>query len=416
MAMRTSFKPVLVLLSTLPLTAVFSINAVAQGVERPLVLGVRQSIAFDSNTLQTSPTVANPTQYGTSKKSDQVSATSVRLGYQNTFGTQAIDLTGEIGIVRYANLTLLNRTTDSFSLRWNSDWAPWLYTQFDGGTSKTAANFANQLGLDPNSSRVQSGGATFGFRFTPVWSTFARLDEVKRDNSSASLVVGNLRTSGRELGLRYQPQSGIEGSVLFRKADTVFPNPQTQSLSGVNLGSAFDNSFSQRQLLGRVSYQPTGISSFTGELGVSSSDYKQLSQRNGSGLVAKIQYAYAFSDAWSLSARVGRDQSATTTVFASNVVDNSLSLGMAWKPTARVGFRSSLDYSKRNFQSDPGSTLGLSAIRQDTVQSYSLGTSYELLRNLNLSVDYRHLIRGSTFPGLNASGNVLSIGLDFAIR
>jgi hypothetical protein len=341
MAMPNFYLNVLVL--SLSMLMGLTTNVMAQGLDRPLVLGVRQSFAFDSNTLQTSPTVANPSQYGTSKKSDQISTTAVRLAYQNTFGTQAVDLTGEIGLVRYANLTLLNRTTDSLSLRWNSDWAPWFYTQFDGGTSKTAANFANQLGLDPNSSRVQSGGATFGFRFTPVWSTFARFDEVKRDNASTSLFVGNLRTSGREAGLRYQPQTGIEGSVLFRKAETTFPNPQTQSLSGANLGSAFDNSFSQRQLLGRVSYQPTGISSFTGEVGVSSSDYKQLSQRNGTGLVGKIQYSYAISDVWNLSAKVGRDQSATTTVFASNVVDNSLSLGLSWKPTARIGFRSSID-------------------------------------------------------------------------
>jgi hypothetical protein len=394
----------------------FSTNLLAQTADRPLVLGVRQTFAFDSNTLQTSSTAANPSQYGTSSKSDQISSTSVRLGYQNTFGTQALNLNGEIGLVRYANFSALNRTTDSFSLRWNADWAPWFYTQLDGGTSKTAAVLANQLGLDPNSSRLQSAGVTFGYRFTPAWSTFVRMDEVKRDNTSPSLLAGNLRASGKEVGVRYQPQSGIEGSLLYRKADTSFPNFQTQSLSGANLGAGFDNSFSQQQFLGRISYQPTAISSFSGEIGVSSSEYKQLSQRNGSGVVAKVQYGYSISDAWTLNARIGRDLSSTTTVFASNVVDNTVGIGLLWKPTARVGVRTSVDYAKRSFQSDPGTVLGLSGIRRDTIQSISLGASYELLRNLSLSTDYRHFARSSTFPGLNASGNVLTLGLDFSVR
>jgi Putative beta-barrel porin 2 len=396
--------------------ACFSSSLLAQGQERPLTLTARQTLSLDSNVLQLPVGASPPASYGTGKRGDLISNTSVSGGYVNSFGTQNVSATADLGLVRYANLGRLNRNTYSLGGSLNGDLTPMLYSSFNLSTSRIGTSFANQFSLEPNLTTTLQVGGQLGFRFNPTWSVFGGLDQIKRDNSAVQLASADSRLSGKEVGIRYQPQSGLDGSAVWRQVDAKFPNAQTRDFFGNLLPSAVNNGYQQNQALLRLSYQPNGISSFNGEVGVSSLDYATLSQRNSNGVLLKVNYNYLVSDAWSLTARVGRDSTVVASAFASSVQDTSAGVSASWKPTGRIIVRGNLDLSKRNFNADAGVALGVTANRRDSYLIYGVGGTYELLRNLNLTANLSRYDRSSSISNFSSTGSTVLVGLDLLLR
>jgi hypothetical protein len=388
----------------------------AQGQDRPLTLTVRQTLSFDSNVLQLRDGANPPASYNTGKRGDLISNTSVSGGYINNFGMQNLSANADLGLVRYANLSRLNRDTYALGGNLSGDLNPAVYSSFNLSTSRLGTSFANQFGLEPNLTTSFQIGGQLGFRFNPTWSVFGGLDQITRDNSAVQLAAADSRSSGKEIGLRYQPQSGIDGSLVWRQVDTRFPNAQSRDFFGNLLPSAVNNGYQQNQAIVRLNYQPNGISSLSGEVGVSSLDYSALPQRNTNGLLLKLNYNYLVSDAWSLGARLGRDSTVVASAFASSVQDTSAGLSANWKPTGRISVRGNIDLSKRNFNADAGVALGVTANRRDSYLVYGVGGSYELLRTLNLTMNVSRYDRSSNIANFSSSGSTAMLGLDFLLR
>jgi Putative beta-barrel porin 2 len=388
----------------------------AQGQERPLSFTARQSLSYDSNVLQIPSGGSLPASYGTTKRSDVISNTSVLGGYVNSFGTQNLSATADLGLVRYANLSRLNRNTYSLGGTLNGDLGPAVYSSLNLLTSRLGTSFANQFGLEPNLTTTFQVGGQLGYRFSPTWSVFGGLDQIKRDNSAPQLAAADSRSSGKEVGLRYQPQSGLDGSMVWRQVDTKLPNAQTRDFFGNLLPSAVNNGYQQDQAVIRLSYQPNGISSLNGEVGLSRLEYSSLTQRNSNGLLLKLNYNYLVSDAWSLSARVGRDSTVVASAFASSVQDTNAGVSASWKPTGRIGVNGNIGVSKRDFNADAGVALGSTSNRRDTFLTYSVGGSYELMRNINLTANISRYDRSSNIAAFLSTGSTLLLGLDLVLR
>jgi Putative beta-barrel porin 2 len=397
-------------------SACFSSLIFAQGQERPLSLSAKQTLSFDSNALQLPSGVSPPASYGTGKRSDIISNTSVSGGYVNSFGTQNLSANADLGLVRYANLGRLDRNTYALGASLNGDLGPAIYSNANLLTSRIGTVFANQFGVDPNLTTTFQLGGQLGYRFSPTWSVFGGLDQIKRDNSAAQLAASDSRSTGKEVGVRYQPQSGLDGSLVWRRVDFKFPTAQSQDFFGNLLPSSVNNGYQQNQALLRLSYQPNGIGSLIGEVGVSSLDYEALPQRNSNGLLLKVSYNYMVSDAWNLSALLGRDSTVVASAFSSSVQDTNAGFSANWKPTGRIGVRANLDLSKRNFNADAGVALGVTSNRKDTYLTYGLGGSYELLRNLNLTMNLTRYDRSSNISNFSSAGSTAMIGLDLLLR
>jgi hypothetical protein len=395
--------------------SIVPVVALAQGLERPLTLSARQQFTFDSNALQLRDGARPPASYGT-ERNDRISTTSIGATYQDSFGTQSIILRGELGTTKRANFGLLDSTTYGLSASQSGDWNPAIYSTLNVNLSRVNTSLANQLALEPNLTSSLTLGGSVGYRFDPTWSVFLGLDQTKRDNSSVLLAQSDTRQTGKELGARYQPQSGLDGSVVWRRVDVRFPNAQTIDLFGNALPGAVDNSYQQNQLLLRTTYQPTGISTLSGEIGYSSTDYAALSQRNSGGLVFRVNYNYSLSDAWDISSRLSRDNTTAASAFASSVLTTSAGFSAVWKATGRTSVRGNLEWVTRDFSQDAGVAQGLTSNRKDTSRNIGVGANYELLRSLYLTANYLKYSRGSTISTYSMGGHSLALGLDFTVR
>ena len=395
---------------------IFSGAASAQSLERPLALTARQSFTHDSNVFQLSSSSAVPSIYGTSKKSDFISTTAVGLSYGNSFGTQNFSLSGDLSRVQYASLDQLNRTTYQVAGRLDGDLSPIFYYGLNAGSSRLGTLFANQTGFAPNLVTSQNVGANLGFRFNPTWSTFVGIDRISRENSAVGLLSSDTKILGREIGLRYQPQSGIDVSAVARNVSNSFGAAQTFDSLGNPLPVGVSNNNDQRQIFLRVSYQPTAISSVTTEIGRSSVNYDSFAQRNSSGLLLRTSYNYSLSDAWSLSGRLTRDTSVAGAAFASNVINTGVGVAANWKATARTSFRANYDVSQRDFKDDPSVILGSGIRRKDTLSSVGVGATYELLRTVNVNLNLARNSRSSNVAAFQSNSNTVMLSADWVLR
>jgi hypothetical protein len=398
------------------LCAAFSSGTAAQSLERPLTLTARQSFAHDSNVFQLNSSSPPPAIYGTSKKGDSISTTSLGLAYGNSFGTQNFSLSTDVSRVQYANLDQLNRTIYQLAGRLDGDLSPVFYHGLNVGSSRLGTLFANQSGFSPNLVASQNVGLTLGFRFNPTWSTFVGVDRTNRENSALGFQASDTKIAGKEIGLRYQPQSGIDVSGVIRNVSNSFSAAQIFDSLGNPLPIAVSNNNDQRQFFMRVNYQPNAISSLTTEIGRSSVSYDSLAQRNSSGLLLRTTYNYALSEAWNLSAKLARDTSVAGSAFASNIINTNVGVAANWKATARTSFRVNYDFSRRDFKDDPSVVLGSGVRRKDSLSTFGMGTSYELLRTVNLNMVFAHNSRLSNIAAFQSNSNTLTLSADWTLR
>jgi hypothetical protein len=389
--------------------------AIAQGLDRPLGLNARQQITFDSNALQLRDGARPPAAYGT-ERNDRILTTSVGAAYQDSFGTQSVTARGDLAYTNRSNFGLLDSTTYGLGATQTGDWNPAVYSTLNVNLSRVNTSLANQFAVEPNLTTALVIGGSVGYRFDPTWSMFLGLDQTKRDNSSAQLAQSDTRLAGKELGVRYQPLSGIDGSLVWRRVDVRFPNAQTVDLLGNALPSAVNNTYQQNQYLFRTTYQPTGISTLSGEIGYSSTSYAALSQRNSGGLILRGNYNYAVSDAWEIVSKLSRENTVAASAFASSVLTTSAGFSAIWKATGRTSVRANIDWIIRDFSQDAGVAQGITANRKDTSRNFGVGANYELLRSLSLTANYLKYSRGSSIATYSMGGHSLGVGLDFNIR
>jgi Putative beta-barrel porin 2 len=391
-------------------------GALAQSSERPLSLGVQQTIAFDSNLFRLSDSTSVPPSSGLKSRSDQISNTAMTLGYANSFGSQNVSVAANIGAIRYADFSRGNRNVYGISAKVNGDLNRAVFAGLDLGQNRNASAFADQQGLSPNLISTSSLGLTLGYRLNPTWSIVSKVDATIIENSAQDLAASNRRLQGKEVGLRYSPESGLDGSFVLRRTNVKSQNSQLTDFFGNALPSSVNNGFEQNTVLFRLNYQPAGLSRFNGELGYAQIDYTSLTQRDSGGLRFKISYDYSYSDALSFRTTAGRDTTSTGTAFSSNVQNDTLGLSMSLAATPRVRLLANVDYIRRNFAADGAVALGVAPTRVDTINALGMSLNYELLRNLNISAGYSRTNRTSTFSQFEYSGNIFTIGANLVLR
>jgi hypothetical protein len=388
----------------------------AQSSERPLSLSVSQTLSFDNNLFRLADNATVPQSSGLKGRDDQISNTSMAVGYANSFGTQTIAVNGNLGVVRFANFSGGNRNVYGVNAKWTADVNRAIFTGVDVAQSRIASAFGDQQGFTPNLISTISFGLNLGYKLNPTWAIVSKFDQSNFDNSAANLSAADRKVQGKEIALRYQPESGLDGSFVLRTVEIKSPNLQRNDIFGNPLSINVNNGYRQNLVLFRANYQPTGLSRLNGEIGYSQLDYVSLAQRNTSGLRVKGTYAYTLSDALSFGATIGRETSASGTAYSGNVQNDSLGVSMAFSATPRIKLQTNLDYIRRDFSADAGVALGQTGNRVDTIKIVGVNASYELLRNLNVSAGFARTSRSSSFSQFEYSGNLVTLGANLLLR
>jgi Putative beta-barrel porin 2 len=389
-------------------------TASAQEAEtRPLVFTAGQTFLFDNNIFRLNDAAAVPAAYGSTSRSDRISSTYGAISYDNTISKQEISARLDLNMLRYSAHAALNRNTYSALASWKGDIDRAWFAGANVGLSSTATDFFNQTGFSPNEVRGTQFGATLGYRFTPAWSAVSRLDLNNRVNSAAALSSADSRSTGFELGARYDAGAGLSGELVARRRQINFPNPQLIVQGGTT--QAFSNSYHSNQLVARVNYQANGVSSFSGQFGLTRLGFDQLTQRNNSGYLLGLSYRYSHSDALNFNANLSRDVTNDVVSFSSPVTATNLAVEANWRPTGRITIKASQSFTQRKFNSDPNVVFGLSALDADRLSATSISARYEVMRTVFLNGGFTRQSRDAAVTGIAYSGNVISLGVELRL-
>ncbi|HRO58627.1 MAG TPA: outer membrane beta-barrel protein [Burkholderiaceae bacterium] len=381
---------------------------------RPLSLTVRQAFEYQSN-LFALPDSVPPASRGL-EGSDVISRTSLRLGYDNLIDGQDVSLWAELGHNDYRDFDALDHFAWSLGGRWAWQVGRQWYGTLRAGTQRFLNAFENQSVPLPNFVRLNTLGASAGYRFDPRWSAYLGVDHLARDNSEQVLEQNDLREDGYELGLRFQPpESATDVSVVARYVDGDFPNRQRFDSVGEALPAPVDNAYSDRSLLLRMSLAPSAASRLLGEVGWTRRGFDTLGQRDFSGVTGGVVWHWQPLEALGTEFYLRRSLGPHD-LASSNFVD-AVQTGVLvnWRPTGKLLFSARAGWEKNDYDGDPATAVGAQPQREDRQHSYGVSISWQLLRSALLSVDYSRLDRRSNRAAFSYDADIVSLMLTFRI-
>jgi hypothetical protein len=378
---------------------------------RPLQYRFGQDFSSDSNVLRLTNGLAPSGAYLGKGRSDNISRTYGGISYNNNIGTQSIAIDAGLEFRKYQSYTNLDGTNYRLSANWQGDLDRAWYSSVGASISALTNDFTNQYGRDVNINRSIGFNGRLGYRLTPTWSIFSALNSNIRTNSANSLASSNVTSNGVEVGGRYEPGGALSGEFLFARRSVRFPNFQTTNQFGVALVNPVDNGYSATQVIARTSYKATGQSSFTGNVGFSSSRFNTLKQRDNTGLLFGLAYRYTYSEALTLGTNVSRDIAGEQLSFSSPVLSTRFGLDAAWRATSRVTISSAYESASRKFNADPSVVLGGSQLSSDRLETMSVNARYELLRTVNLNLGFSRSARYAAVSNIPYSGTIAMLGV-----
>ncbi|NLD69602.1 MAG: outer membrane beta-barrel protein [Limnobacter sp.] len=381
---------------------------------RPLSLTVRQAFEYQSNLFALPDEV--PPASSNLEGGDLISRTSLRVGYDNLIGAQDVSLWAELGHNDYRDFDRLDHFAWSLGGRWGWQVGRQWYGTLRAGTQRFLNAFENQAVPLPNFVRLNTVGASAGYRFDTRWSGYLGVDHLSRDNSEQVLEQNDLRESGYELGLRFQPpESATDISLVARYVDGDFPNRQRFDSVGEALPAPVDNAYSDRELLLRAALAPSAASRLIGEVGWTRRAFDSLDQRDFSGITGGVVWQWQPLDA--LGAEFFLRRSLGPYDLASSNFVDALQAGVLvnWRPTGKLLLSARAGWEDNDYAGDPAAAVGAQPEREDRQNSYGVSIAWQLLRSVSLSLDYSRLDRRSNQRAFSYDADIVMLMLTFRI-
>ena len=398
----------------LPLSGVYadeSLGDSSQNLARPLSYRFGQEFLIDSNILRLPDGQPVPLAYLGKGRGDTVYRTYGGISYANIIANQNLQVDLNLEIRQYANFSSLSRNSIGLSGSIGGDLDRAWYYDVSLTASDTAGDFVNQNGLDANTLRSLGVSTRLGYRFTPTWSTYGVLRASQRINSAQSLSSADTSQNSLEVGLRFDPGSGINAELGLSHRNVDYTNRQTFDALGNRLPLRVSNSFTSDQIVGRVNYQPTGQSKLTGSVGLGSTRLDELTQRNASSFLFGFDYRYVFSGLAEMGVQVSRDLAGDALSFSSPVIGTRVGVDATWRPTGRLALTGELKTNSRRFSSDPSVVLGTNILNADKVLTTSLVAQYEFSRTIRMVGGFTRQSRESDSKNFVFTSNAISLGI-----
>jgi hypothetical protein len=398
----------------LPLSGVYaneSLGDSSQNLARPLTYRLGQEFLIDSNILRLPDGQPVPLAYLGKGRGDTIYRTYGGISYANIIANQNLQLDLNLEIRQYANFSSLSRNSMGLSGSIGGDLDRAWYYEASITASDTAGDFVNQNGLDANTLRNLGVSARLGYRFTPTWSTYGVLRAGRRVNSAQSLSSADTSQNSLEFGLRFDSGGRINAELGLSHRGVDYLNPQTFDALGNRLPLRVSNSFTSDQIVGRVNYQPTGQSKLTGSIGLGSTRFDELTQRNASNFLFGFDYRYVFSGLAEMGVQISRDLAGDAFSFSSPVIATKIGIDATWRPSGRLALTGELKTNSRSFSSDPSVVLGANVLNSDKVLTTSLTAQYEFSRTIRMVAGFNRQSRQSDSKNFVFTSNAINLGI-----
>lgn len=320
---------------------------------------------------------------------------------------QSLELRGEADQVEYREQDQLDHTRYRLGadalLAYGSLWR----AELKADRQRRLENFAYRNDTQPGFIRQDTASAELRYAATPRWTASGKLD---RYASRASLLNSrdyDLTETGVEVGGQYRRDGYSSLGFFLRQVEGEFPNRV------VTPGDGREQDYTQRSLILRAGYTPSGLSDFALQMGYTRRGHDDAGVEDFSGLTGRLAYTRRLSGRTQLKAEAYRDLFYVEEVNANYVENLGLTLSADYRYSAKLAFAAAFE----RVQSDYGGSSGIAggigggAQRSDDVLAFSVGADYRPFYRFSVLPEYRYERRSSN--ALNSDYDYSAVGIDF---
>jgi len=343
--------------------------------------------------------------YGSTSRSDTLFRGLLGVSFDRQVSLQRFRLDASIIPVKFREYSEYDHVGYSLGGHW--DWSvgrPWFGT-LGARLTNALTPFDTYISNQKNMERRAKIYASGGMRFTPSWAAFVGFDTETLDNSYAGVQAADYSFASTETGLRYAPGTGTRVDFVWRHTNGEYPNRQIVDDVGNLLPGTVDNEFSQNALLARLEVRPSNDSRIGGQIGFTSREYDNVSQRDFSGITGRLNLEWRPTGAFTMRVDLIRDIQSEELLTASYVDLTALRLRPSLQLTGKTTLFGRLSVERRSYEGNPGFVLATT--RKDDVTLLGAGLGYEYARNITLNLEALYTDRKSNYAAFEYDDTML---------
>ncbi len=374
------------------------------------VIGFRlnSSTAWDANVFRVPKSIGDPQlARGIGGRSDQISTTSVGLGFNKAYAQQQLQFDVNETATRYRKFSFLNRNALNYSGAWRWHVTPRISGVLSMDRAESIVEFEDSQIFQRNITVTTNRNFSVDGWLFGGWHVFAGASETERENSLVFQAVPSDLQTNMEFGLRYEAGSGssITATRRTRKGTNT-----GQEIDPVNF---IDNEFSVHEIELGVRWAASARTSVNGRLSSTERRHAHVPQRDFSGIGGELGLAWLPTGKLSVNVSAARAVVPFIQGIASSYrVDDTLSVSPAWRVSDRVTINASA--SQRVFDFRGPVVPGIGPSRRDTSRSMRLAANWTLYPKVTLSASVQRDLRTSTDVALTFDDTVTSLSASLA--
>jgi exopolysaccharide biosynthesis operon protein EpsL len=359
-----------------------------------LELYISETVVHDSNVFRISEDADPGATIGSPSRSDTYTQTSPGFALDIPVSRQRFVGGVRWNTTRYNRFSVLDFDGHEGQAAWQwragNDWFGQL------GYSETLAlqSLANSrvgiLSGQPNSLDTRRAFLKANHDLTPRWQARGDLGRTEQHNGLPALAVNDIVIEHAGLALLYATPLKNRIGLGARAEEGRYPNREGLPPDAVT------DSYRQNNVDVILEYILTGHSRLTARAGWVHRAHDNLPQRDFDEGTYHLDYEWRPTGKTTVNAVARREVSGLDDTVSRFVLLTGFALSPTWHMTERASAALNLEYSARDYLSDP--TLLLAPSRTDWVRTAGLRFSYRPLRALTLEMSLFRETRSSNFP------------------
>ena len=366
-----------------------------------LTVALGGSVIHDSNLFRL-PSSADPQlTLGQPTKSDTIRLTYAGLRIVKPYGQQNFQLDLTETQHRYNNFPRLDWDGFDYRAAWLWHLTPRVSGTLSTDRKQTPVSFADVPGSKRNVRNTDTRNFNLDGLIFGGWHVLLGATQKKQSSEVPSLLESDFQFTGAEAGVMYAAASGNTITVNQHSRRGEYVN---RPLDSVNL---IDKGFSESELELKLTYILSGKSTLKGRVGRRERRHDHFPQRDFSGPVGDLAYAWDPTGKLQLNVSAKRDIAPSSEPFSSYIVKDTLSLTPSWLTSAKTAVRFILSRATNEFRAPIVAPAGPS--RVDTTRTATLVADWKPSNSVSLSASVQRQGRTSTNAAAEYATTVVTI-------
>ncbi len=342
-----------------------------------------------------------------SERSDTVNSAYVGVRIDKPYALQRFKLDYTLTTYRYQNFDYLNFDAKEYKAAWIWSLTPYLTGSLSADRSQSQYGFQDvKNNGTPNVSTRDN--RNFSADWSPYgnWHMLAGLTNSRNLNSQNFQADRGNQQNSIDFGLRYSFPLGSAITLMEHDRTGVYKNSRLDPVQ------FYDNGFKEREDEVQLSWQLSGKSVLNLRTALVSREHDHFSQRDYSGMIGSVSYAFTPTGRLQFLLSVTRDISSYQTINSNYTNNDTLSISPIYALSEKVALRGSASITDRTFI---GEGVIPSSNRVDTSKIASINIDWTPMRNVTLGANLQRNSRSSNVSGFDFSDITagLSASLNF---